>query len=327
MFFLKRLYILFCLIPGLLFAGDFDLGIKAQYRREQLHWKVNDNTLLNNLSEAKWNNIQVPEIKGFLILRPFDNYLGDPWLSTTFIKLEGGCIVGTVKNPFNGTYIESAENIVFPNASSKKFTTHGDDFTVSAGCELFWYQDWSFNLEIGYSNQHRRFHSSPGDFTSISPAAGFIESLSLSRLNYRARWEGPWIGLHTVYDACCPWILTTGLEYHRSNFHGNGHWIVQEQLVSGFSQNNNIEISQRGVFHGVKALVGLEYAFTNIIHVGCNVEYEYFWKSSSSGSTNQTETFFDPAGVMINQVISGSDAKYNVLWNALAVSLILNLVF
>lgn len=323
---LNRLF-LFCVFPLLLHAGDFDLGIKAQYRWEQFNWNVTDNTLLNNLTEAKWNNIQVPEIKGFIILRPFDNYLGDPWLSTTFIKIEGGCIVGTVKNPFNGTYVESASDIVFTNESRKNFATHGDDFSVSGGFELFWYDDWSFNLEIGYSNQHRRFHNAPGSFTTTSEDANFIDSLSFSRLNYRARWEGPWIGLHTIYDACCPWILTTGIEYHRSSFHGNGHWIVEEDLVSGFTQNNNIEISQKGTFHGVKAVAGLEYAFTSIIHVGCNVEYEYFWKSKGNGSTNQTETLFDLDGNIIDQTVSGSNPTYKARWNAVALSLILNLVF
>lgn len=322
--FLKRLFAIFVLSPLILVAGDFDLGLKAQYRFEQFNWKATDLPLLNNLNQAQWENIRVPELKGFIILRPFDDYLGNPWLSTTYIAIEGGGIVGTIQNPLNATYFENSPDIIFTHNGRPNFNTNGDDFSVSGGFELFWYSNFSFNIEAGYSNQHRRFHGSPGELNTLSGAA--IDSLELIHLNYRARWEGPWFGIRTINESLCPWIFNSALEYHCTTIHGKGHWQANES-VGGNLLVFDTQISQKGTFHGVKGVACVEYAFSSMLRLGCNVEYEYFWKSHGSGSSSQSETTFNAAGDLTGQDFFYNDASYEIRWKALAVSFIADFIF
>lgn len=87
--------------------------------------------------------------------------------------------------------------------------------------------------------------------------------------NYRARWNGPWVGFDLAYNFNCNLDLYGSFEYHWLHFNGRGHWNLRDEFVDNFSQGAN--------GNGQTYLFGLNYHWLSCFDVGVEVEFKNWY--------------------------------------------------
>jgi len=255
------------LIPlqaNLSITTDVGLG----YRQDNLDWSIAGyNNEPNILSELKWRNITSCEISGVLAL------------AYDCLYLRANADYGRIFSGHNrdSDYDENDRTAEF--SRSRAVSDKGEVFDLSAGI------GWQFPCGpftctplVGWAldEQHLRDRKLVQIFDTDYP--DYVGPVYGMNSNYRAKWEGPWLGADLSYQALCSLLLNGTFEYHWTDYNGTGHWNLRREFLRDFEhkskghgllgsfaaeyfQNENLSFGLIGVYRKFTAQRGRDRKF------------------------------------------------------------------
>jgi Protochlamydia outer membrane protein len=206
---------------------EADLGVG--YRRDNLKWTIaGPNGFPNILSSLDWKGLGICQIVGTARVVTQNHIYARA-------KADYGVIV-------SGKNIDSdylGNDRTFEISRTKNDAGKGEvyDLTAGVGYQFSFFCD-SLKIAplVGYSHNEQHLRQYHGN-----QVIGFVFSggrFPGLHSNYRAKWQGPWIGVDASYDIDCSWNLYGSLEYHWAHYHGTGHWNLNTAFIRDFKQTS-----------------------------------------------------------------------------------------
>lgn len=195
----------------------------------------------------------------------------------------------------DGQYTESTDFPPVPENRVKAGLKNGDfqDFTIGVG--YYFQVPCVCNFEVapivGWSYHRQKFKinhtrekiapsipsmevatgSGSSSFETISfPSPGDISVPVLNGVSFKNRWEGPWLGIDFVYDAC-PFKVYAGYEYHWATWHADWKLAGPDVQTGAFSDKRHSKCA-----HGQVAYLDSEYELCSNWIVGLGLKFNYW---------------------------------------------------
>lgn len=228
----------FLVITNAAHALNFDFMAGGGFRKDRFHWSISDpEGDPDILSELSWNNLCMYDLMAMFK----GSFLGFE------VKLKGD--YGHILSGKNrdSDYLESGRKMENSRSISD---VRGHAYDVSAAVGYH----WSFCIATieplaGWSHHELRLKDSNGwQIINWGGPTGKIRGL---HSGYRARWDGPWVGLDATCSLLCDWIVYGTFEYHWLYFRGTGNWNLRPDFMKDFQQ--------RAFGHGTLFTLGTQY--------------------------------------------------------------------
>lgn len=240
--------------------GEFGLG--SGYRLDALDWNISGHVsgcCPNVLSELKWSDIAIYEIKGSaraiieeaLYFRGFIGY-------------------GFIHNGDNRDSDYLGDNRTYEFSRSINDSGDGGTFDASfgAGYRLGERGFWAAPM-LGYSYHEQNLTVSKG-YQELDPygLVGFTGPFDGLNSTYDARWKGPWAGIDLHIDPEGPFSLLLSAEYHWADFKASADWNLRGDLRHPVSFIHEADATG-GVF-----AIGGSYAVTEMWLIDLSLGYQ-----------------------------------------------------
>lgn len=258
-----------------------DISFSAGYRMDNLHWSIAGNSRHPNiLSELVWQDLCIWEFK-----------TEARWLMCRQLYIKASADYGQIFHGRNTDTDYDGDDKTLPYSKSMAISNQGEVFDFSGGIGWMFHMNkdqWVFGPVVGYTYnvQHLRDHKGHQVLSEDNSLYGGetygvpVGSIHGLHSNYRARWQGPWLGIDTNYTICDDWEVYGTAQYHWIWFHGSGHWNLRTDFIRDFQQH-----AKGG--HGYSGTIGSRYNFWKWWWVSATGSYT--WLNSGSGVD---KTFF-----------------------------------
>lgn len=247
-----------------------DFYVRTGYRRDQLDWNIaGPNNAPNILSELKWKDIEIAEIRFGTTL-----YTEDNWV----FSLDAG--YGRIYDGDNqdSDYLGNNRTLEFSRSNNGADQGEVYDVSISAGHRYRWQHDLESGaiyselrplLGLSYHAQNLKIVDG---FQTI-PAFGAFSGLDSS---YDAAWFGPWIGLDGLLEVNERWALNLGVEYHYAWYDATANW----NLRPDFAHPESFTHEAKGT--GWVTSLNSNYQFSPSLGLNIGLDYQ-LWKADKDG--------------------------------------------
>ena len=283
------------------------LALEAGAREDRLDWNIAgslDGTGPNVLSELTWSRLRMVELRARAAAR-----LRGPWL----LALQGG--YGRIRSGRNrdSDYLGDNRTLEYSRSENR-----GGGAVQDWSAALAWRRPLAgegrpayLTVLAGAARREQRLTITDGvqTVTDGTVPLGPIDGLD-SR--YRARWQGPWVGLRL--DA--PWgpagFLSLAASYHWADFEGVGDWNLRQDW------DHPVSFVHETTARGVEASLELERPLAGRWRGGLRASWRRWWGRPGLDTVRQrTATGISLLQTRLNQV----------RWSSLAAGVHLRLDF
>jgi hypothetical protein len=280
---------------------DMVFSLAAGYRVDQLDWNIAgylDGDYWNVLSELTWKDLEIYQVE-----------LSNKTVISKNIYLRGAISKGEIFNGQNQDSDYNGNNRTNEWLRSNNATDDGTvfDFSLGAG--------YQFNLMnqklhiaplLGYSHHEQELRISDGNTTiSVKPPGKRIDPPPLGPFDgldstYKARWNGPWIGLDMSYDwdRKIAWYsnnhLALSIEQHWADYSATADW----NLIERFAHPKSFSHHADG--RGVVLNVGWILDFTQ--RWSMNLSYDYQRWTTDPGTDRTYFSWGEVGETRLNEV-------------------------
>lgn len=245
-------------------AADSNFEVGVGYRRDNFEWetRADDSSSESSIigdgfrSKLHWKDLNIWQIQASGKYVTCDNlyfrgYFDYGWVTDGKVRNDNEILVDSVTAP------DSFTSVSFDNESSKTKGGHVYDVNLAIGYQ-FRLCDNSFAITpvLGYAWNGQHLDFKRGDESTTADDTSSSSSSSVNNLHskYKARWNGPFIGLDFDYRFCCEWSLYATYEFHWARYHARGDWNLRTDLLDGFEQHSDEA-------HGSLGLIGIRWDF------------------------------------------------------------------
>jgi len=270
-----------------------DLEFETGYRLDQLRWNIAGNLTgggPNIISELTWTDLQMYELKGRAKLVCRDLFVARA-------RYAYGWIYEGSNQDSDYLFDNKVGEFSRSNNASKDGTAQ--DATLGIGYPFRPLTDYEIRLSPmgGYSYHEQNLTITNGRQTI--PDTGTFNGLDSE---YRARWEGPWVGLDAELKAHEKMKYFGSVEYHWARYEGRARW----NLRSDFQQP--LSFRHRSTGNGVVGSFGFAYPLSDRWSLTCDMDVQFWWAGRG------INTFFLATGTTHDQQLN------EVKWQSFAVN-------
>lgn len=197
------------------------------------------------------------------------------------------------------------------------------DLSGGIGVNIFpWRRGIILAPLVGYSLNGQNLKISKATETIADDPANLGPICGL-RVNYRSRWEGPWVGLDFSVKPTCYWMFEAGYQYHWARFRARGKWELTDCLDPNNFFVNNFWQDAHG--SGMVVNFGTSYYFDETWGLGIYGNFQR-WKTRPNGK-NTSDICRSVNTLPADQQFRGTfpitcgTALNSVIWNSFMICL------
>lgn len=179
--------------------------------------------------------------------------------------------------------------------------------------------DWFFEDDSRFCNESSSSCSSSSSSEQIAKSSGncCFGDLKCVSSRYRARWNGPWLGLDIGYQVNCALDFYGSFEYHWAHFNGKGRWNWNDEFIDDFHQSANGD--------GQTYTFGLNYHYWDCFDFGAEVQFQQWRTRRGRDRAYINGDGFGEENSRIGQDCATPTTLYNrlnyVKWDSFSISL------
>jgi len=254
---------IFLVISSSVNCLDFDSDIGFGIRLDQFQWSIASPDGHDDvISELTLKDLCMYEVKAALKIVPFSHI--NLRLKGDYARIFSGKNQGS-------DYLESRGNKEFLRSISDADKGEAFDFSAALGYQSTWFnRSFTFNPLIGWSHHelHLKAPSVNQSLNLFGPTGTFLGLHS----DFKAIWNGPWVGIDGAVSLIPCWSIKGTIEYHWVLFKGSGLWNLRDDYLRDFKQS--------AYGRGTCITLGTQYAW-NCFLVG--LEYDFIYMKASHG--------------------------------------------
>jgi hypothetical protein len=211
------------MVSGGALAWESSLELHGGYRQDDLSWSIADTDGSPDiLSEVSFDDLRIAQIGAELDLRTARGFEAE-------VALRFGEIVEGDNR--DSDYLGDDRTGEF----SRSDNAVEDDDVWDGSVGIGWGFDWTdsrtgrsarFIPMVGYSVHQQNLRITDG-YQTIPPTGSFPGLDS----TYEAEWRGPWLGVHSLYEATAKWSAEIDLEFHFADYEAVAQWNLREDLA------------------------------------------------------------------------------------------------
>lgn len=309
---MRKLITLFAVLTTLHLSAyenvDFEVDLGIGYRQDNFNWSIGNHHAL--ISKLDWKNLQMIQYRADL-----RGFVGGNFYVRGYADYAHTFSGTNTDSDYYNLVDEETGNLVKKNAlwlKTKQKAGKGEAFDFSFGIGYlfdFLCKRLTFAPMVGYSyhEQHLRMFKGKVVFDLVDNIVGEFPNL---HSNYRARWQGPWLGFDTAYEWDCSIKFFGGFEYHWADYNASGHWNLRKDFTKDFQHKGN-----NG--YGLIGTLGASYDFWDCWTAGIMANYQT-WHLKNG----RDKTFLNP--VVADAYYSGNLSPvtnlHQVNWNSYSIN-------
>lgn len=217
---------------------QFELRLDAGYRKDNLDWNEAGNSV-NILSELKWENLEIVQISAAAKLD-----LPSGW------NLRGMLAYGNIRSGSNQDSDYNGNNRTLEwSRSNNKGGGEVRDASLGLGKTLrlsnYAGGDFLFFTPLAGLSIHQQNLTMTGGFQTL-PATGAYPGLDSS---YDAQWQGPWIGIDTLFEWGGDWSLNATVEHHWADYSAHANWNLRDLSFVHTAKGRGVSLVAGATYH------------------------------------------------------------------------------